>query len=144
MRGSRPTRGCCTIKKGEETWRHVFGFWIPYWSAVLIKLGGSVQKLAEKLGTGELFLTVLFNDAVSREGYIASKIYEWMNVEHWRCDTDRANWSTWRQIVSIPLCPRKAPLGLVWVWTRTSAVRGRRIIGWAVARTWVKETIRVT
>ena len=36
--------------------------------------------------------------------------------------------------VPVPLCPPQIPHGLIWDRTRSSAVRGRRLTAWAMAR----------
>jgi hypothetical protein len=36
--------------------------------------------------------------------------------------------------VPVPLCPPQIPHGLTRDWTRASAVRGRRLTAWAMAR----------
>jgi hypothetical protein len=39
-----------------------------------------------------------------------------------------------RKPVPVPLCPPQIPHGLIRAWTRASAVRGRRLAAWAMAR----------
>lgn len=46
---------------------------------------------------------------------------------------DRGNWSTWRKLAPVPLCPTQIPHDLVWVRTQTAAVKRRRLTAWA---TW--------
>jgi hypothetical protein len=40
----------------------------------------------------------------------------------------------WEKLVPVPLCPRQIPHGLTWARTQASAVRGRRLTTWAMAR----------
>jgi hypothetical protein len=50
--------------------------------------------------------------------------------------TDRENWRTRRKRVPVTLCPPQIPRRVVWVRTRTSAMRGQRLITWTTARPW--------
>jgi hypothetical protein len=47
---------------------------------------------------------------------------------YWQAKTEELGWKP----VPVPFCPPQIPHGPTWAWTRASAVRGGRLIAWAM------------
>jgi hypothetical protein len=70
--------------------------------------------------------------------HIPQMIWVWRaTVEwYWQGKTEELG----EKPVPVPLCPPQIPHGLTQAWTRASAVRGRWLTTWAMARPWVVVT----
>jgi hypothetical protein len=68
--------------------------------------------------------------------FIPEVIYDW-GGPRWN-GIDRENSRNRRKPVPVSLCPKLIPRGQTRARTRASAVRGRRIIAWSMARSCVK------
>jgi hypothetical protein len=77
----------------------------------------------------------------SLEAYCATLWWRWLVfsffrvMEHMWNETDRGKPKySGQKPVPVPLCPPQIPHGLTRDWTRASAVGGRRLTAWAMAR----------